>query len=109
MPRRLDWHDLSKTTASGMSIVEFRLRLPKTDVVLRQQLTAPFDPNIPAQDLWTVRCTGLNLQERPFKAANAEKAKAQALAILDAHLKELSETVAACSDAVARAQAIKTK
>lgn len=102
MSKPASWHDLSKTTQSGMSIVEFRLRLPKGDVVLRQQPTAPFDPNIPANGEWTVKCVGIGLVETPFKAKDAEKAKAQAVAAVKARLEEMAKTVATCNETLAK-------
>lgn len=107
MARQAAWHDVSKTSKAGLASIEFRLRLPKGDVILKKLPSVPFDPTLQASDLWSVKCLAMHLQDTPFKATSPEKAQKQALAIVNDHIKDLGDVIVTCSEAIARIQSAK--
>lgn len=105
MPRPAMWRDVSKVSKAGLATVEFRLRLPKGDVVLTQLPSVPFDPTLKTSDLWSVKAFFLNLPDTPFKASGPEKAQKQAMSILLDHVEKLEATIKACSETLKRGKA----
>lgn len=92
MAKHAIWRDVSKTSATGLYLPEYRLKTPNGDAVLKLANSAVFNADDPAQHIFHLRCSSVGIINESTGERDIEKAKKAAENMLR---KRMRETIAA--------------
>lgn len=100
------WRDVSKTTKTGLTFPEYRLKMPNGEAVLKLDKGAVFDASDHSQYIFHVRCFSAGIASESTGERDPDKAKKAAVDILRRRMQttiaEYQENLAALQNVVSR-------
>jgi len=106
MAKHAIWRDVSKTSATGLYLPEFRLKMPNGEAILKLTNDAIFNADNPVQGIFCLRCSSVGIANESTGERDIEKAKKAAENLLR---KRMRDTITAYEEDLAALDNIVTR